>query len=81
MVRATRPFGKGRHYWEITFPDDSTIGHGYPSIGVVSGSVGLGGDEEYILGGDHGEGWGYYTDAFSKVHAGGIDEDSGGVYF
>ena len=70
MVRATRPFGKGRHYWEITFPDDSQSGYGYPSISVVAGDVALGGDVEHVIGGVHGRGWGYYTNAVQHVHAG-----------
>ena len=76
MVRAPRPWRSGRHYWTFQFEihtiqdeKDSYEHDGFPSIGVVAGDVGLGGDEELIIGGAHGRGWGYHLSHFQKVHA------------
>ena len=71
MVRASRGWQSGRHYFEFTFvlPLDDT-GFGFPTIGVVAPDVSLGGDDEYAIGGRHGRGWGYLLDGMCKVHAG-----------
>jgi hypothetical protein len=71
MVRASRGWQSGQHYFEFTFvlPLDDT-GFGFPTIGVVAPDVSLGGDDEYAIGGRHGRGWGYLLDGMFKVHAG-----------
>lgn len=73
MVRASRSWPFGRHFFEFTLvlPLDHS-GHGYPTIGDVAADVSLGGDDLYAIGGRHGRGWGYHLDGMCNVHAGEI---------
>ena len=75
LVRATYGWSSGRHYWEFTVPEKRADGAGYPTIGVVSGDVPLGGSTEHAIGGEHHRGWGYYTYFLEKVHGGVVDDD------
>ena len=70
LVRATTGFASGKHYWPFTFPNTSASGSGYPSIGVVTQECPLGGEDELVIGGSHGHGWGFHLDSFLKVHGG-----------
>lgn len=79
MVRSTIAWTGGTHYFEFTLnrtddSDDWEIGSGYPSVGVVAPDVPLGGTDEYVIGGSHGRGWGYYLGTSNtpdiKIHGG-----------
>ena len=70
LVRAGFCIAHGTYYWEFTFPDASSSGAGYPSVGFVTAACPLGGDDKLIIDGAHGQGWGFYTDHLEPVHAG-----------
>jgi hypothetical protein len=76
MVRATRGWTTGRRYFEFSLlsPREAS-GEGYPSVGVVAADVPLSGDDEHVIGGSHGRGWGYNLSRMSKVHAGNHYDD------
>ena len=81
LVRATKGWMQGRHYFEFTPPNgDDLDGDGFPSIGVVAADVPLKGNGELAIGGSHGRGWGYYLDNMEKVHNG-EKQGGGGLSF